>query len=117
RYQSELGSADGGSAAAYTLVADIRRVPAQPRLADALILLARRADEERLFDEALAAASEAEALLSAAGDEAAVRKAQRLRGGALLCLQRFDDAFAVLDPVMTRPDRALGGASRFGGIS
>ena len=110
RYQSELSSADGGSAAAYTLVADIRRVPAQPRLADALILLARRAHEEGDWDQTIAAAAEADELSSA--DPRRASMARRLRGAALLSLERFDDAFAILATAMTSTRPPLAGASR-----
>jgi hypothetical protein len=117
RYERELSAAEGAGAA-RALVADVRRVaPARPSLGEALLLLARRAHEDGLFDEALVATIEAEALLSAAGDETSVRKTQRLRGSVLLSLQRFDDAFAVLDPIMIESDRGFGGASRSGGMS
>jgi hypothetical protein len=52
-------------------------------------------------------------LYLAAGDERAVRVTERLRGSALLSLERFDEAFAILDPAMTRSAPSPAGASRY----
>lgn len=115
RYAREMNAPEGVDVA-RALVADVRRfAPPRPRLSDALVLLARRAlEEDGAFEEALAAATEAEAIHGASGERPGVQACRRLRGAALLLGWRFDEAFAVLDSEMALRGPRFEGASRIG---
>jgi hypothetical protein len=99
------------------LASDARRVwGTSVPFAHVLLLLSRRASEESAHEEG-AAAREAESLFEAAGETQDAAFARRLRGAALLRLQRLEEAFEALDPVMVKrgPMFGGGGSFRFGG--
>lgn len=97
---------ENGAEQARALLADARKAWGPgPKLGSLLTLVHRRVSEEGQHAEALAAAQEAESLL---GEERAAF-ARRLQAASLLCLQRFDEAFALLDAVMTEPGPLFGG--------
>ncbi len=91
-------------AALRSLVDDIERVlPRSTLLVDALLLLAKQADEARDFATTTHAIEKAEQILATVGDTGRSEQAMRKRGAALLRTGRIDDAFAILDPCMKRP--------------
>jgi hypothetical protein len=97
-----------------SLANDARRVWGNTgKLGQVLLLVHRRSSESGAHGDALLAAEEAERLFKAAGDDANVRFAGRLRAASLFCLRRFDDAFAVAEPLLGRPGPRFGGGGVF----
>ncbi len=113
RYERELREG-GGVEVARSLVDDVRGSGAHGSalLGDALVLLARRLDEEGQHAAALESLDEA---LAAKTLDVATRKMIiRLRAASMLRLRRLDDAFAILDVEMETKGVMLGGCRRFG---
>lgn len=85
------------------LVGEVAELTGQEALhGRALLLLARCSLEAGRLDDASDAAALAERLLVDSGSAIDVSRARRLRGAALLRAQRFEEAFAILSPAMSR---------------
>jgi hypothetical protein len=101
---------------AEQLVADFEQVgdSAQHRhlLGRALLLLARRAGEDRDDDRSATTAQRAEELFASLGDDLWRTQAVRARAAAMLRARRIDEALVLLDGVIDGPTTWLGGMHR-----
>lgn len=110
RYEAARASAGNADDVARvgSLLADLGG-PSHPRWVDVLVLLARRLDEAGDTDGALATIRRAEEACRARDDAGGAAQTRRFEGGLLLVAGRFDEAFAILDPVMNARGRLFGG--------
>ncbi|UJR81885.1 hypothetical protein [Sandaracinus amylolyticus] len=117
RYESCLRSADDDAlASVVALVADLRAIDAEPALLiDALDLVVRRALEDGLPDDALAAATEAESIARRVSDEQRAAIAGRSRGRALLAAGKVEEGLDVLQTFLRTRGPRFGGGGTFRG--